>query len=191
MRNFLYNRSDILTAILIIVVAAGIVFWRVGVIMNYASGDKGGTNDFSALISPWTQGSSGGAAAQTPPAGASGGASTAQTPPADTVQTPPADTTQTPPADTTQTPPADTTQTPPADNTQTPPAETGTVSFTVNPGDVASVIAKNLAAAGLVNTADDFLAKVNDRNVASSLKAGTFDIPKGATADQIVDILTK
>ena len=167
MRNFLYNRSDILTAILIIVVAAGIVFWRVGVIMNYASGDKGGTNDFSALISPWTQGSSGGAAAQTPPAGASGGASTAQTPPADTVQTPPADT------------------------TQTPPAETGTVSFTVNPGDVASVIAKNLASAGLVNTADDFLAKVNDRNVASSLKAGTFDIPKGATADQIVDILTK
>ena len=182
MRNFLYNKSDILTAILIILIAVGVVFWRIGVIMNYTGGDAGKTNDFSALILPWTQSDSGsngantaagtdtnaGAAAQAPATGTDAGAGT-------TAQTPAAGT-----------------DAGAGTAAQTPAAATGgTVTFTVNSGDVASVIGDHLAAAGLVNTADDFLAEVNNQNAATSLKAGTFEIPKGSTPAQIVAILTK
>jgi len=200
MRNFLYNKSDILTAVLIIVIAAGVVFWRVGVIMNDANGGAGKASDFSALILPWTQGSSdagtatgagtdasnvtpsndGAAASNVTPSG-DGAAASNVTPSTDGAAA----------SAGTQTPAAGT-QTPAA-GAQTPaaPATGAPVSFTVNSGDVASVIANNLASAGLVNSADDFLAEVNNQNAASSLKAGTFDIPKGSTPAQIVAILTK
>ena len=38
-RNFLHNISDIVLAIIIVVIAAGIIFWRMQVILDYPETD--------------------------------------------------------------------------------------------------------------------------------------------------------
>ncbi|HWI53480.1 MAG TPA: hypothetical protein VNT01_15165 [Symbiobacteriaceae bacterium] len=62
--------------------------------------------------------------------------------------------------------------------------------FTVEPGDLAPDIADKLKAAGLIADPKQFLTRVEERGLDTSLKAGTFVIPTGANLDTVIDVLT-
>lgn len=70
------------------------------------------------------------------------------------------------------------------------PPKPVTVNFTVEPGHLAPDIAANLKAAGLIADEDQFLARVAELGVDTSLRAGTFVIPTGATLDKVIEKLT-
>jgi len=63
--------------------------------------------------------------------------------------------------------------------------------FTVPAGVTGSKIAQLLADAHLVESSDAFLTAISKANAETRLKAGTFTIPAGSTADDVVKILTK
>ena len=130
MRDFFYNKGDILIAILIILVAAFIIYVRVGIIMDYsASGEGGGSllpkpPSVDEIIDYVTGSEAAGEAGQE---GESATEPSAETP--------------TPPQE--ENPPAQTEEKPPAEQPQeeTPPAQQGeSVQIIVNAGDAASVI---------------------------------------------------
>jgi len=201
MRDFIYNKSDVLLAILIIVVAAFVIFVRVQVILDYSSGTEHTARDYIAPILPFLGEREGTAEAETP-------AAETEAPVAAETEAPTAAETETPTAAEAETAPVAEAEAEPAEEAQTPPAEetapvaagstTATqgpaptpeyVKFSVKQGDVASIIADNLIAAGLVNDKAAFLAAVDAKNAAMSLKIGEFEIPKGATNEEIIDIL--
>jgi len=221
MRDFLYNKSDVLIAILIILVAAGVIFWRVGVILEFPEGVKTGTEKFVALVLPFiddgdaedddfevpkadlgsgaSEGITGADAGASADAGAGGQQDVA---PADSEASG---------ADAAQEPAdgggvtsgevveggggeaaaeGDGEAADGGEGAEEAPAATGeVVKFTVHSGDVASVVADNLLAAGLISNKQEFLARVDERNAAMSMLAGDFEIAKGSTHDQIIDKL--
>ncbi|HYF75580.1 MAG TPA: hypothetical protein VD973_00455 [Symbiobacteriaceae bacterium] len=72
------------------------------------------------------------------------------------------------------------------------PAQTApvTVTFVVDPGSSAGVIADNLKAQGLITDTAAFLNALSAKGLDTSLKAGTFVIPTGATLDRVIEVLT-
>jgi hypothetical protein len=64
------------------------------------------------------------------------------------------------------------------------------VSFVVNEGDTADVIADNLKAKGLIADPAAFLQKITELGVDTSLKAGTFVIPTNAPLETVIGALT-
>ena len=61
--------------------------------------------------------------------------------------------------------------------------------FVVESGQSTGVIADNLLEAKIITDKQAFLNAVNAKEAATKLKAGTFQIPAGATPEEIVDIL--
>ena len=188
MRDFFYNKGDVLIAVLIILVAAFVIYLRVGVIMDYsASGGSLLPNPLAALGSAADkddddaddvddsadQDSVGDAALGVPPAEpADGGAEPAE-PAADE------------PA---EIPPEDLQMDEPEPEPPPPPQE---VQITVSAGDNGGIIADKLIAAGLITDKQgwisDLVASGADRNV----KQGTFTIPTGSSHSEIIEILTR
>jgi hypothetical protein len=178
MKNFLYNKSDIFVALVIIVAAVLLIYTRVDAIMGGAAGQElNGTG-----IQPLP-------VEQTDPAdGTEGTDDAVTTPPEGTGDVPEPNAPVVAPADGTE--PADTNE--PADEeAQAEPADTEPVLFTVEVGANTSTIAKNLAAAGLVKSSDEFLKEVTRQKAEKKMKAGTFKIKPGASVSKIVKTLTK
>lgn len=80
----------------------------------------------------------------------------------------------------------------PAPTQPQPPAPTApvNVNFVVEPGSSADAIASNLKAQGLIADPAAFLKALSDRQLDTSLKAGTFVIPTGASLDKVIEVLT-
>ena len=73
---------------------------------------------------------------------------------------------------------------------QAQPPKPVNINITVEEGEMAPDIADKLKAKGLIADANQFLARVTERGADTSLKAGTFSIPTGATLDAVIDALT-
>jgi len=181
MRDFFYNKGDVLIAILIIAVAIVVIYFRVGVVM----GDSDPGERLKNLFSPIVAFITGGGADEDAEAEAPQVTEPDPEQPADTtVQEPPADTT-------TQEPPV--TETPQAQEespTEQQPETGAAVRISVVAGDAASTIADKLLTAGAITDKQAFLAEVDAQGAASRLKQGEFTIPAGSSIKDIVAILT-
>jgi hypothetical protein len=189
MRDFFYNKSDVLIAILIILIAALVIYTRVGIIMDYPSKMAGGEGNaylppIQEVLTDVMDGDGIGIPAKTDAdvtqdvtAEITTGTQTEQ-PPADVA---PAETADPPAA--TEPPPAEVV---PAETAPPPTAE---VTITVAAGDVGSKIADKLLTAGAITDKAAFLAEVTAQGADTKLKQGTFTIPAGATLSEIVKIL--
>lgn len=93
-----------------------------------------------------------------------------------------------PTAGSTQTEPS----TPPAstENSQ-PPDSTEKISITVNPGDSSDMVSRTLAAAGLVENAEEYDQYLCNNGFARSICVGTYQIPVGSSEEEIAKIVTK
>ncbi|MDR3364624.1 MAG: hypothetical protein LBS91_06735 [Clostridiales Family XIII bacterium] len=177
MRDFFYNKSDVLIATVIILVAAFVIYTRVGVIMGYPGlGAKGdGVESVSPPVYAETENGALGTDATDAPV--DGGAE------AQPVQ-PSAEPGQQPETAPLGQQPADMGQ-PPAQPTQS----AASVTITVSAGDAASAIADKLLAAGAISDKQAFLSEVMAQGADSKLKMGTFTIPAGSANADIVAIL--
>lgn len=63
------------------------------------------------------------------------------------------------------------------------------VTITVVKGEVCRTLAEDLAKAGLVADAEEFRVYMGDHNYASFIHVGEFEIPRGATYEEIAQIL--
>ena len=63
------------------------------------------------------------------------------------------------------------------------------VKITVVQGEVCRTLAEDLAAAGLIEDAEDFRKYMGDHNYANSIHVGEFEIPRGSTYEEIARIL--
>ncbi|WP_139488958.1 endolytic transglycosylase MltG [Brevibacillus dissolubilis] len=114
------------------------------------------------------------------------------TPKAPAATTPPK--TTTPPAATTPAqpkvtpPPTTTTPAPATQPAPTQPVQTATI--VVRPGMTSAAVARELVAAGVLPQNNNFVRTLRDTNKLNRLRTGTYQIPKGATVDQVIAILT-
>jgi len=159
MRDFFYNKGDVFLAILIILVAAFVIYVRVGVIMDYSA-----TGDNSSSLFPVPPSLIGGPENGGQGAGSNQGGSSGETDPAGT--------------------PPDGQELP-----GTPEPGATSVQITVNAGDAASTIADKLYAAGVITDREAFLSDVMSQGADAGLKTGTFTIPIGANNAEIIAIL--
>jgi len=161
MRDFFYSKGDVFLAVLIILIAAFVIYVRVSVIMDYSA-----TGDNRANLFPFGPSTTEG----TGDGGRTVGPHPGEAPPADT--------------DPAVTQPQE--QEPPAEED---PGATE-IQITVSAGDAASTIADKLFAAGLIMDRPAFLEVVMTQGADSKLKTGTFTIPMGAGNEEIIAILT-
>jgi hypothetical protein len=177
MRNFLYNKSDLFVALVIIVIAVFIIYMRVDAIMGGAAGKElNGTENRPLPIEPASPG-----AAETT-AAAEGHSDTDGIEPDAAVTPDGVDSAEAnPPAD----PATSDTPAEPADASDNEP-----VLFTIEIGTTTGTVAKNLAAAGLVKSSKSFLKEVKKQNAEMKMKAGTFKIKPGTSVSKIVKILS-
>jgi hypothetical protein len=173
MRNFLYNKSDILIAIIIIVVAAIIIWTRVDAIMgsDKGGGDTPNVSSGEQLEEPDTPPTDAAIAGDQTPADGQTAEGEAVTSSEAIEGEPPAGGEE-------------------VSGEEAPPADTEPVEFTVEIGSAASTVAKGLESAGLVETADAFLSELTAQNAETKLKAGTFKIAPGTSVSEIVKKLT-
>lgn len=78
----------------------------------------------------------------------------------------------------------------PAGNSGTGSASGGTKSVTIVGGDSSYTIAKKLETAGVVSSAADYDTYLCEHGYDKKLRPGTFQIPAGATDEQIARIVT-
>ncbi len=71
-----------------------------------------------------------------------------------------------------------------------PPTRPANVTFVVDEGDLTPTIAAKLREAGLIADEAAFISRVTELGVDTSLKAGTFIIPTGASVDEVIGALT-
>jgi len=176
MRDFFYNKGDVLIAILIILVAATVIYFRVGIVMgNPDPGER--IRDFlSSLPLPGQTVES--VVPEANNGEEQGGGGTVQADGTDT-----AGTTDTQTSDD-QPPAAEEPETDP------PPSDGAEITITINAGDTASAVADKLLAAGVISDKQAFLSEVIAQKADSRLKQGTFKIPAGSTTNEIINILT-
>jgi cytoskeletal protein RodZ len=164
MRNFLYNKSDILVAVVIVVVAIIIIWSRIDAIMGSDSATKnppGNTTGQNASDSEEEPAGTDDNTVQ-PDDGSVANEGAVETPPAETNE----------------------------QTTETPAVGTN-VKFKVKSGMSSGEIATALKDAGLVASVEEFNTAMEAQNAETKLRAGTFDIPAGSTPAQIVTILLK
>lgn len=77
-----------------------------------------------------------------------------------------------------------------AENNDSPPASGGITSITIVNGDSSYTIAKKLETAGVVSSASSYDTYLCEHGYDKKLRTGTFQIPAGATDDQIAKIVT-
>jgi cell division protein YceG involved in septum cleavage len=163
MRNFLYNKSDILIAVIIIAVAAFVIWTRVDAIMS--------TDDEAAAAQTTVT--------QDVPAEADDPNATDDAENADEQ------------AAEGETPTDEELAAEESAAEEEDAAEEDTpVEFTVEVGSAASTVAQDLEAAGLVDKAQDFIDELEDQNAVTKLKAGTFKLKPSMSVAQIVKKLT-
>lgn len=65
------------------------------------------------------------------------------------------------------------------------------VEFVVNPGDSAQRVARNLYSAGVIEDADDFDFYLRSNAYSTKVRAGRYEIPKGASYEEICKIIIR
>ncbi len=167
LKDLIYDYNDIVLAILIILIASAIIFWKVSDIMAYPAFAKAqqeanqqeqtiDMTDVDLTPTPVDENVNPGTDEIT------SGGEQEQTPVTPTQET-------------------------------TPQNTTGAVDkkFEVKQGDYFSTAAKNLKNAGLIDDTQKFIDTVKSMGLESKLQIGIFTIPAGATYEQIAKILTK
>ena len=173
LKDLIYDYNDIFLAAVIVLIAGALVFWRIGSIMDYPeylaqahAGEAVEDPNLEDLDLTPTE--------------------------VDDMNENPEDIV-TDPADEPEPDPENPAEEP--DEAQPPVGEvfkTSTeVKFTVPAGVTGSKIALLLYEEKLVESAEIFLATISRMNAETKLMAGTFKIPAGSTAEDIVDILTR
>ena len=184
MRDFFYNKGDVLIAILIIVVAAIVIFFRVGIVMGDNDPGERLRNLFSpGNISGLFQGNG-----DDVEEGDEGTQEIVTAPPVDTDEQPPA-VIDTEPEQTPEQPKEETPIVQEESPPEQPPAATGDLKITISAGDAASTIADKLFDVGAITDKQAFLSEVLAQKADSKLKQGTFTIPAGSTIGDIIKIL--
>jgi len=181
MRDFFYNKGDVLIAILIIAVAVVVIYFRIGVVM----GDPNPGERLKNLVSPIIEyitgdrerGNTEGADVQA-----------SEDPVTETPEQaePPATEDTTPVQEPAEVETPAPTENPPEEL----PGSAAEIKLTINAGDAASTIADKLLQAGAIDDKQAFLEEVNAQGAASRLKQGTFTIPEGSSIKDIIAILT-
>ena len=182
LKDFIYDYNDVLVALLIVVVAGFIIFWRVNVVMNYAE-YAGGTpikqidinfsdidlnpEDVDPETNPVTE--------NTDDVNPQGGE----------VTTAPAVEPVTPPVVEPQ--PVEPPKVDPKPEAKKFKLEVSKAAGTTN----WTACGKKLESAGIVKSSKDFVARVVERKVESALQPGTFELTSDMTLDQVIDILIK
>ena len=194
MRDFFYNKNDVFVAFIIVLIAAFVIYMRVGVIMDYPARAAGAEpKTFMESLLWWNKD-------QVRPVKTTdvntNNTPTAETPVQDQVDDPvnvqttdpkPATPPAAEPTDpVVQDPPPEVNPDPPVTQPITPQGE---VSITVVAGDVGSTIGDKLISAGAITDKAAFLAELDAQNAATKLKQGTFKIPAGSSLAEIVKIL--
>ena len=175
-RDFIYNTSDILVTLVIIIIALAVISWRVSSIMSYGSPDEDASGGEVQ----------GGIVSHTVDEDADSDADEETADDQDGQDQDAASDEQDGAAD------ADAGQDAAAQD-QTAAAQTQTASsysFTVSSNQSAESIGAALVSAGLISDKQAFLSAVTASGAETRLKAGTFTIPAGATPEQIVAVLT-
>jgi len=181
MRDFFYNKGDVLVAILIIVVAAAVIYFRVGIVMG-TDPAEGLKNLISPLFS-----------SNQTEEGPSEEAAKGGEEPENTVAPVPEPDTAGPPAEADTTEQTQQEEEPPVQEEEgsgQPSAGAAGATITINAGDAASTIADKLVAAGAISDKQAFLNEVDAQGAASRLKQGTFTIPAGSSVNDIIKLLT-
>ncbi len=168
-KDLIYDYNDIFVALLIIAVAGAIIFWRVTNIMAYpdylAGKDQTQTGevDFSDVdLTPTNV--------------------------EDFNDNPEDITTDVPEEGQGEQTPADETQT--EDPTQTAQTDAdGNYVVEIPKGSSALGIARILKAQGIISDEDAFMEKVEEMDATMKMKYGTYKIPQGSSAEQIINIL--
>ncbi|CAH2212295.1 endolytic transglycosylase MltG [Tepidibacter aestuarii] len=81
------------------------------------------------------------------------------------------------------------TKTPSEDNSKI--AMQDVVYFQVKSGQSGAQVASNLEDLGLIESSQDFLAKLKELNLENSIKANTYKLKTELSIDEIISILTK
>lgn len=63
------------------------------------------------------------------------------------------------------------------------------VNFEIAPGSPGFKIATNLESAGLIQNVDEFISKLDELNLGNKLRAGTFKLNTGMTVEEIIRTL--
>ena len=168
-KDLIYDYNDIFVALLIIAVAGAIIFWRVTNIMAYPDYISGKTQtqtgevDFSDVDLTPTN--------------------------VDDFNENPEDITTEPSEEGQgEQTPADETQT--EEPTQTAQTDAdGNYVVEIPKGSSALGIARILKAQGIISDEDAFMEKVEELGATMKMKYGTYKIPQGSSAEQIINIL--
>ncbi len=170
-KDLIYDYNDVFVAVMIVVLAGAIIFWRISDIMAYPeylaqqiAGNATDDVDVGDLDLSLEE--------------------------VDDMNENPEDIT-TDPAD------SEGETTPPIPEEEEEPVQTGEfttskeVSFTVPAGVTGSKIAQLLLEEKLIESTEAFMTEISEQNAETGLMAGTFKIPAGSTVGDIVDILTR
>jgi hypothetical protein len=167
-KDFIYDKNDIVIALVIVFIAGFIILGRVDAIMNYPETLMEQAQQTTDTVTDSAI-ASGGAVTTDPSIGTATGTA---------IVTGSATGTQTPPA------PVVTTPTKP-----TQPAEIVYIYVTIPPGATGDSIAGILITAGFITEKSQFLNAVAAAGADKRLKAGTFKIPNDSNPTQVVNIL--
>jgi hypothetical protein len=187
LKNFIYDKNDIVIALVIIVLATFIITGRIDAIMSYpavmlsqaeAEAKAAAAQEAENLKPTDAPGTDTTGTDTTDPG--STGTDPAVTPPDTGAVTPDN-------GGGTTAPTTPTTPTAPI----TPPATGTKVTITIPSGSIGNDIAGILVSNGLIVQKSDFFNAVAIAGVETKLKAGTFKIPSNATPSEIVMILAK
>lgn len=186
LKDFFYDKNDLVVALIIILLAGILISWRVGAIMDYpkvlaAELEQQGSGDLSSHGTMSNDPDGTGTGSPEDPG------SDTQTP---GLTTPSGTTTTTPPAAGTTTSGAAAGQNG-SSGTTNKPASGASITITIPSGSSSDKIAQILMDAGLVSSKSAFTNAVVAADADRKLKAGTFTIPAGSTAAQVVAIITK
>ena len=164
MRDFFYSKSDILVALLIIVIAAVVIYYRVTEIMEYPQTAKGTVTQSQTQNTP-SEGS-----------GTDGGSTDNTTTDSGTDSGTTTDTTDQGAEDTTS-----------GSTANDPPI--GDATFIVTENDSLLSVTENLYFDGLITDKQAFLDEVTALQAEEKFQTGTFNIPEGTSAVDIIHIL--
>ncbi|MDO5332033.1 MAG: hypothetical protein Q4E99_05070 [Bacillota bacterium] len=185
LKDFIYDYNDVLVALVIVVVAGFIIFWRVNVVMSYAQYAGNETIkqidiDFSDIdlnqenidpeVNPEIENSDNNPAQSSDVT--TGGVVEVATQPAVETTTPAVEPKP---------------ETPPVDTAKKYKLEVSKKEGTTN----WTACAKRLEQNGIIKSSKDFVARVVARQVESALQPGTFEVTSTMTTDEIIDILIK
>ena len=160
-KDFLYDISDFVFSLLIILIIFLVVSWKLTDTMQVSWFTNIGRDDVAVEFND------------------------ASTPTLDDIGTTPGD--QVIDITPEETTPDETT--PPDDTTDNTVVEIKDVTFVIEPGSPGFKIATNLESEGLIESVDVFIQKLDELNLGNKLRAGNFKLNTGMTVEEIIKSL--